>query len=159
MKSYAYARTMAGAARIAAQRARVAGAVLEPPKQQRTLAPAPVANNVVRFRRPTIVHQTSNRMPSRDKFSRAKHLAFLSSLHIATSTPTITIISRVAAWHGFTAEEMIESHGPRSRIEARTDCIIAVMNAYPKLSLPRVGHLFGNRDHTTILHYLRKRGQ
>ena len=150
--------TMQGAARRAKEREQGALAIMEPPQQRRALAVAPVASNVVRFRRPTIAHETSSRMPSSDQFIRAKHMAFLASLHIATTTPAAVLISRVAAWHGFTADEMIESHGPRSRIEARIDCIIAVKWAYPSLSLFRLGQIFGGRDHTTILHYLRKRG-
>lgn len=151
-------RTMQGAARRAKEREQGAPAIMEPPPQRRALAVSPVASNVVRFRRPTIVHHTAWRMPSSDQFSRAKHLAFLASLHIATNTPAAVLISRVAAWHGFTAEQMIESHGPRARVEARIDCIVTVMQAYPNLSMQRIGKIFGGRDHTTILHYLRKRG-
>lgn len=119
--------------------------------------PTPSADNVVQFRRP-IVRQAIRRLPTASDFSRAKHLKFLATLHITTRTPFSVLIGRVAAWHGFTAEQMIESHGPRNRIEARADCVLAIRQTYPKTSMPRLGQIFGNRDHTTVLHYLRKRG-
>ena len=156
MKLYAYSRTMAGAQRLAQQR-QALPAPVEPQKPERAPTVTPKASNVLRFRIPPIVVET-RRMPKAKDFSRAKHLEFLATLHIATSTPFTILIGRVAAWHGFTAEQMIESHGPRARIEARADCVLAVKQAYPKASLPKLGKIFGGRDHTTILHYLRKRG-
>ena len=151
-------RTMQGAARRAKEREQGAIAIMEPPQQRRALAVSPVASNVVRFRRPTIVHETSWRMPPSDQFSRAKHLAFLASLHIATTTPIMALIGRVAAFHGFTTEQMIQQCRKRDRVAARADCIAAVKSSRPHLSLPQLGKIFGGRDHTTILHYLRKRG-
>ncbi len=156
-KLYAYSRTMAGAQRLAQQRGQPIAAI-EAVREEIALVAVSVASNVLRFRRPAIAYET-RRMSSPADFRKAKHLAFLADLHIANSTPYSVLIARVAAWHGFTAEQMIEPCRKRDRIAARADCIFAVKQAYPKASLPKLGQIFGGRDHTTILHYLRKRGQ
>lgn len=41
-------------------------------------------------------------------------------------------------------------------VEARHTCVYAVHIARPDLSLPQIGKLFGGRDHTSILHCIRK---
>jgi len=43
-----------------------------------------------------------------------------------------------------------------SIVEARHTCVFAVHKARPDLSLPQIGKLFGGRDHTSILHCIRK---
>lgn len=41
-------------------------------------------------------------------------------------------------------------------VEARHTCVYAVHRARSDLSLPQIGKLFGGRDHTSILHCIRK---
>ncbi|MGJ7039164.1 chromosomal replication initiation ATPase DnaA [Shinella sp. BE166] len=41
-------------------------------------------------------------------------------------------------------------------VEARHTCIYAVKMARPDLSLPQIGRIFGGRDHTSIIHAVRK---
>lgn len=41
-------------------------------------------------------------------------------------------------------------------VEARHTCVYAVHKARPDLSLTNIGNLFGGRDHTSILHCIRK---
>lgn len=81
------------------------------------------------------------------------------------------VISRVAAWHDLMPDEIVASTRSRRIVEARMDAIAAVyanctvgrseddgtITRRP-MSLPELGRIFGNRDHTTILHSLRKRG-
>ena len=41
-------------------------------------------------------------------------------------------------------------------VEARHTCIFALHRARPDLSLPQIGRIFGGRDHTSIMHAIRK---
>lgn len=67
------------------------------------------------------------------------------------------IIAQVAAEHGRTVADILGVSRLRVIVEARHDAIAAVHVAHPKMSLPRLGRIFG-RDHTTILHVLRRKG-
>jgi chromosomal replication initiation ATPase DnaA len=67
------------------------------------------------------------------------------------------LIGRVAAWHGYTVEDVLGPSRARPLIQARFDAVAAVATTYPGMSLPMLGRLF-KRDHTTILHALRVRG-
>jgi hypothetical protein len=156
MKSYAFTHTQAGIERRLRERA-LRLPIIEPQKAEPPLAASPVANVVLPFRKPAVAPPPAINLAK--EISRAKHLAFLASIRISTAPmPILLLINRVAAWHGFTCEEMIQQCRKHDRVDARADCVAAVKKAYPKMSLPRMGQLFGGRDHTTILHYLRKRG-
>jgi chromosomal replication initiation ATPase DnaA len=67
------------------------------------------------------------------------------------------LIGRVAAWHGFTVDDVLGPSRARPLVQARFDAVAAVKMAYPGMSLPMLGRLF-KRDHTSILAALRKRG-
>lgn len=153
---FAYRATAAGIARRQQER-RQPIAAIEAVEEERAPTVTPKPSNVIRFRIPPMAGDT-RRMPPAKAFNRAKHMEFLATLHIATSTPYSVLIARVAAWHGFTLEQILEPCRKRNRTDARADCVLAVKQAYPKASLPKLGKIFGDRDHTTILHYLRKRG-
>lgn len=67
------------------------------------------------------------------------------------------IIAEVEARHGLSAGD-IPGPGRTARVvAARFEAIAEVRAAYPDKSLPWLGRVF-NRDHTTILHALRKMG-
>lgn len=78
------------------------------------------------------------------------------------STPQ-EIIARVLAWHpGVSKAEVLGSSRAVPVVEARYDCIVAVylncsMDGRP-YSMPRLGRIFGGRDHSSIYHCLAKRG-
>lgn len=172
MKSYAFTRTQAGIERRLRERAlrlpiiepqKAEPPLAAPPVATKPVAPKPTAKVVLPFRKPAAeLPPPSINAAAKEairEISRAKHLAFLASIRISTAPmPVLSLIGRVAAWHGLTAEQIIEKCRKRNRVAARADCIAAVKSAYPKMSLPRIGQLFGGRDHTTILHNLRKRG-
>lgn len=66
------------------------------------------------------------------------------------------IIARVAEAFGVTHADII---GPRqfaALVRARWAAIAAVREARPDLSMIQLGRAFGGRDHTTILHAIRK---
>lgn len=68
------------------------------------------------------------------------------------------LVSDMARLAGYTWEDVIG----QSRkvhlvaVRQRAMCIVASMN--PMWSLPKIGQFFGGRDHTTVLHALRKMG-
>jgi hypothetical protein len=66
------------------------------------------------------------------------------------------IISIVAHHHGLTYADVIGPNRARNIIKARDYAIRAVADARPDWSLPHLGRIFGGRDHTTILHSLKK---
>ena len=67
------------------------------------------------------------------------------------------IIGRVAAKHGFKAADIVGPRRGSELIAARFAAVAAVAEAHPKMSQPQLGKHF-NRDHTTILHALRRLG-
>lgn len=71
------------------------------------------------------------------------------------------IIAQVAAWHGLTYSDIIGPGRTAPLVLARQDAMVAVDLAVrargTTLSLPALGRIF-KRDHTTLLHSLRKRG-
>lgn len=68
------------------------------------------------------------------------------------------IINEVCIRHGVTYAAVMSKARNRHVVAARTEAIWALKEWRPSLSLPRIGRLMGGRDHTTILHALRKRG-
>ncbi|PRD42097.1 hypothetical protein C5748_18250 [Phyllobacterium phragmitis] len=83
-----------------------------------------------------------------------------SKMRWGVSTPLDTIpaiIARVAHQHGFTYDDIIGLSRSRKLINVRFEAIAAVRAARPNMTLPEIGKRF-NRDHTTILHALKKMG-
>lgn len=68
------------------------------------------------------------------------------------------IITAVAKEHGLTHEDIIGKSRKANIVAARYEAIEAVYRARPKLSLKGISRYFGDRDHTTIIHALTKRG-
>ena len=69
----------------------------------------------------------------------------------------LRIIEVVAHAHGITADRLLSSERIREVVQARDAAILEVAETFPWLSLPHLGRIF-KRDHTTILHSLRKQG-
>lgn len=68
----------------------------------------------------------------------------------------ITIIRDVARETGIEAEHLIGRSRRKHIVHARQDAIRRVRQELPHLGLASIGRLFGGRDHTTVLHALRK---
>lgn len=68
------------------------------------------------------------------------------------------IIKEVADKHGLTYKDIIGKSRKAPIVAARYEAIEAVHRAKPKLSLNGIGKQFCDRDHSTILHALKKRG-
>lgn len=76
------------------------------------------------------------------------------------------IIRLTAQQHGVTTTDVMGPRRQRAMVAARHEAIWRVSVAFPDMSLPQIGRVFGGRDHTTILHaigvyegILRDRGQ
>lgn len=65
------------------------------------------------------------------------------------------VIEVVALKHDVLPEEILGVSRKKEIVKARHEAIFEVHRRFHKLSLPRLGQIF-NRDHTTILHALRK---
>ena len=66
------------------------------------------------------------------------------------------ILTGVAAAFGFTSADIVGPCQLVPFVRARWAAIAAVHEARPELSLARLGRIFGDRDHTSIRHALRK---
>lgn len=143
-KMYAYSRTMAGAARIAAQRA--------------AMAPKTVEAVILPFKRAAPVPDP---IEASQRVKEGQHRAFAKSLKPIGHTPATQIIEQVAFWHSIGTKDILSESRSRHITAARQDAIAAVyLNCQVNgrgYGLPDLGRLF-NRDHTTAHHALRKRG-
>jgi hypothetical protein len=70
----------------------------------------------------------------------------------------IAFLRRRCIFHAAKFDDMVGHSRKRMFVPTRDILILEVKLAYPYLSLPQIGRLFGGRDHTTILHSLRKLG-
>jgi len=69
---------------------------------------------------------------------------------------TKQIVAAIAKRHGVTFDDIIGPCRKRSIVAARFEAIVTVAQLRHLWSLPELGRFFGNRDHTTILHCIRK---
>ncbi|WP_287317180.1 helix-turn-helix domain-containing protein [Mesorhizobium sp.] len=68
------------------------------------------------------------------------------------------IIRQTAERHGISARRLLGRGVSKQLVAARTEAIAMAYVLRPDLSLPALGRLFDNRDHTTILHAVRRAG-
>lgn len=66
------------------------------------------------------------------------------------------IILKVAEHYGLSADDMRSQARYRRVARPRQVAMYAMRELCPHLSFPAIGRLLGNRDHTTILHGVRK---
>jgi chromosomal replication initiator protein len=82
----------------------------------------------------------------------------LKDLIPADDTPEITsatIMAQTAAYFGLTMEDLCGSSRSRVLVNAR-QIAMYLCRELTDLSLPKIGQLFGGRDHTTVIHADRK---
>lgn len=68
------------------------------------------------------------------------------------------MVAEVAARHGVDVADIMGPRRYHAVRNARFEAIALVANTFRGWSLPMLGRFFGGRDHTTILHTLRKMG-
>lgn len=67
----------------------------------------------------------------------------------------VRIMQAVGQVSGFTVRQIVGPHRRRPLVHARFIAIRLVMERH-KVSYPRVGRIFGNRDHTSIMHAMKR---
>lgn len=70
--------------------------------------------------------------------------------------PVRQILHTLCDFHGVSVAEVMSRRRLRYLCKIRDEAIRAVADSRPDMSLPEIGRLFDGRDHTTILHSLRK---
>lgn len=73
----------------------------------------------------------------------------------ACLSETTLIIQRVAEKYGFTPADFAGPSRCRFVSYARHEAMAEIRTRRPHLSLPAIGRIFGNRDHTTVLSGIR----
>lgn len=68
------------------------------------------------------------------------------------------LVRAVADEHGLPPQLLVGPARSRAAVAARHEAICAIKDAMPYLSSTKIGQWFGNRDHTTILHALKRGG-
>ena len=72
---------------------------------------------------------------------------------------TLAIVESVAARHGVSVADIFGQCRLKKIVIARHEAIVEVVEARPHWSYPEVARLFGGRDHTTIMHAVKKSGR
>ena len=67
------------------------------------------------------------------------------------------LISEIAVKHGVTIDEIFHKSRFRQCVLPRHEAMAAVAVAFPELSFPHLGRIFG-RDHSSVMHACRKMG-
>nr|WP_232629114.1 helix-turn-helix domain-containing protein [Methylobacterium sp. Leaf118] len=75
---------------------------------------------------------------------------------LTSETPIKAVIAEVASAFDVSYAEVVGPRRSARIVAARWACIDAVHRLKPLMSLPEIGRRFGDRDHTTILHAIRK---
>ncbi|MBB3144903.1 chromosomal replication initiation ATPase DnaA [Phyllobacterium trifolii] len=86
------------------------------------------------------------------------HLWLLNAEYNSEKPIGAAIVEFNARKHNLTVDDIKGDSRFRNIIAARYDAIVDLHHKRPELSLPEMGRIMGGRDHTTILHALRKRG-
>lgn len=84
-------------------------------------------------------------------------VAYGAPINLICPSQAKIIIHLVALRHGVSPDDMTGARRDRKTVAARDEAICLVRSHCSHMSLPMIGRLFGDRDHTTILHSLRKR--
>lgn len=82
--------------------------------------------------------------------------SYVAAMDKASGSPIRAYITRRAADLGVTYEEMVGPGRCQRLAKARFQIMWEIKSIkFPETSLPKLGRLFGGRDHTTVLHALK----
>ncbi|WEK38658.1 MAG: helix-turn-helix domain-containing protein [Candidatus Brevundimonas colombiensis] len=70
-----------------------------------------------------------------------------------------TVIETAARLEGLTVDELLARDQSRAIARPRQRAMYVSRQLRPDVSLPRLGRIFGGRDHTTVIHAIDKVGQ
>jgi chromosomal replication initiation ATPase DnaA len=65
------------------------------------------------------------------------------------------VIREIAEKHGLTPAHLTGAQRTAFIAHARQEAMFEIRRRHPALSLPQIGKLFGDKDHTTVLHAIR----
>lgn len=86
-----------------------------------------------------------------------KWLALSATPALSNHATARQLTRECAERHGFTYNDVIGGGRKKELVRARHEAMAAVYQALsPAWSLPKIGMFFGGRDHTTVLHALKK---
>lgn len=125
--------------------------------------------------RPAVIKRTNNKKIGEDGLTRGERgilkrraekaerarlrklaLDAENKVNLALEKTALEIIERIAKRHGLQAGHITGERRSRYILNARLEAYDAVFTKYPNFSLPRLGKIFGGRDHTTMLYGQRK---
>lgn len=69
------------------------------------------------------------------------------------------VLREIAALHGMTPDEIKANRRKASLVRARQHAMFEMYRQCRHLSLPMIGRIFGGKDHTTVLHAVRRHQQ
>jgi hypothetical protein len=81
------------------------------------------------------------------------HPAAVKRVYVETAK---AIRKAVALRHGITVSDLDSDHRQKRLVLARQEAMYLVARDCPALSYPRMGRMFGGKDHTTVWHGIRK---
>jgi len=86
-----------------------------------------------------------------------KWLALSATPALSNHATARQLARECAERHGFTYQDIIGGGRKKELVLARHEAMAAVYRALsPTWSLPKIGMFFGGRDHTTVIHALKK---
>lgn len=77
-------------------------------------------------------------------------------LNACERRPARSIIEKISQIHGISYAEIMGRSRVRPIVAARQAAMFEVHKRRPDLTLPQLGKIFGGKDHTTVLHAIRK---
>lgn len=101
--------------------------------------------------------QLKARQPEAVRVVQPRPRLVATSRRICPHTPLQRIVELVARMHGVPYDAVMSPSRTRNVCQARFAAICAVHEAYPDMTLYRIGQRFG-RDHSTVLHAFKSRG-
>jgi hypothetical protein len=120
-----------------------------PPEPNRAAAPSQLTvTEVLKLDR-----QINTLVAELERLYARREQRYLASVHRRPATATIQRV--VARHYGVTLVDLLSARRTKQVAFARQVAVYLVRQ-HTLLSLPAIGRLFGNRDHTTILHAARK---
>lgn len=135
---------------------------LTPPPEPVHEAPKPMGLDraIAEHRLRVSLHERAVREQRRrqllDRVERARLTGSADDYPRPRIIPVRDILAEFCFDHDITFAELSGRRRDRHLVALRDEAIRIVADARPDLSLPQLGRIFGGRDHTTILHSLRK---
>lgn len=131
-------------------------------KRRRLALPKPVKPTIgallKQFKKTQRAEKRRERRLQRELENRFKEVRVRKEIELEGHPSVKEIIAEVAKKRGVSVHAILGSDRFRWLVAIRHEAIVLAATLRPDLSLPVLGKAFGGKDHTTILHALRKAG-